>query len=433
MEIDGRKLTLALGCASVEVIGIAAGHLEAEFVEAQTAAQHHAAAEQGHRLLQVGGAVGDVRVIAGVHIERHASFLRVQADVDLVVVKVGAGGEQRLQAGDLVRQLILRVGAFDQARIVLLDGVAVQRVVQEEGEVGEEVEQGPGHEAIHLEHAAVRILLAEVGAAGGAAHAAAIVGVDVAEAVQAAGGDFVQRNLARRVEIVPAGVVLEAEAAPLVEPVRDAAGQIVARVAQGRLEGSIGVRALVGEQGVAMLQFRAETEEAALAAERSALHAYRPDIRHAFARANVHHAEAAEIAILRAERAVDDVHAFHQFRSQALERPEVALAVPLRALILLHIVHQDFESAADAAVIEVEAEAADLQGFPPAFVLPGVDAGIQDVKDLVVAGEESAGEDFRVAAVDARFDGRGGNDDGGLERLDLWWIFGADLVPRRRT
>ena len=168
-----------------------------------------------------------------------------------------------------------------------------------------------------------------------------------------------------------------------------------------------------------MLQFRAETEEAAFAAERSALHSDRPDIRHAFSRTNVHHAKTAEIAVLRAERAVDDVHTFHQFRSQALERTEVSLAVTLSALILLHIVHQDFKPAADAAVIEVETEAANLQGFPPALVLPGVDAGVQDVEDLVVAGKEGAGEDFRVAAIDARFDGRGGNDDGGFERLDL--------------
>jgi len=179
------------------------------------------------------------------------------------------------------------------------------------------------------------------------------------------------------------------------------------------------MRALVGEQGIAVLEFGTEAEEAALAAERSALEAHGPDIRHAFAGANVHHAEAAEIAVLRAERAVDDVHAFHQLGSQAFERAEVSLAVPLRALVLLHVVHQHFESAADAAVIQIEAEAADLQGFPSAFMLPGVDPGVQDVKDLVVAGEEGAGEDFRVAAVDAGFDGLGGDHDGGFERLDL--------------
>ena len=97
-----------------------------------------------------------------------------------------------------------------------------------------------------------------------------------------------------------------------VEPLGETAGQIVARVAQRRLERSVGMRALVGEQGVAMLEFGTETEEAALAAERAALQAHGPDIRHAFARPNVHYAQAAEIAVLRAEWAVDDVHAFNQ-------------------------------------------------------------------------------------------------------------------------
>ena len=75
----------------------------------------------------------------------------------------------------------------------------------------------------------------------------------------------------------------------------------------------------------------------------------------------------------------------------------------LRALILLHVVHQHLQSAVDAAVIQVETEAPDLEGLAAAFVLPGVDTGIEHVEDLVVAGEERAGEDFGVAAVDPRF------------------------------
>ena len=116
----------------------------------------------------------------------------------------------------------------------------------------------------------------------------------------------------------------------------------------------------------------------------------------------MHNAKAAEIAVLRAERSVDDVQAFHEFGSQAFERPEVSLPVPLGALVLLHIVHEDLESAADAAVIEVEAEAANLQGFPPALVLSGVDAGVEHMKDLVVAGKDGASEYFRVAAAKVR-------------------------------
>jgi hypothetical protein len=76
--------------------------------------------------------------------------------------------------------------------------------------------------------------------------------------------------------------------------------------------------------------------------------------------------------------------------------------VTLRALVLLHIVHQHLEPAADAAVIEVEAEPANLQRFPSALVLPGVDPGVQDVEDLVVAGEEGAGEDSDCGGRPAR-------------------------------
>ncbi len=104
-----------------------------------------------------------------------------------------------------------------------------------------------------------------------------------------------------------------------------------------------------------------------------------------FALMDVHHAEPAEIAILRVERSVDDVHAFHKFGAKALERPKVSLTVTLRTLILLDVVHQHFQSAVDAAVIQIKSEASDLQRFAAAFVLSGVDPRVQDVKNLIVA------------------------------------------------
>jgi hypothetical protein len=55
--------------------------------------------------------------------------------------------------------------------------------------------------------------------------------------------------------------------------------------------------------------------------------------------------------------------------------------MPLGALVLLHIVpHQHLESTVDSAVIKIKTEAADLQGFSSALVLPGVDAGIEHVE-----------------------------------------------------
>ena len=48
------------------------------------------------------------------------------------------------------------------------------------------------------------------------------------------------------------------------------------------------------------------------------------------------------------------------------------MPVPLRRLILLDVIHQHLQAAVDAAVIEVEAEAAHFNRFPAALVLPGV-------------------------------------------------------------
>ena len=102
----------------------------------------------------------------------------------------------------------------------------------------------------------------------------------------------------------------------------------------------------------------------------------------------MYYAESAEIAVLGAERPVDDAHLLHQLGSDALQRAKVALAVTLGGLVLRDVVHQDLESAADAAMVEIETESPDLDRFPAALVLACVDAGIQDVKDLVVPGEQ---------------------------------------------
>ena len=99
----------------------------------------------------------------------------------------------------------------------------------------------------------------------------------------------------------------------------------------------------------------------------------------------MHDAEAAEIAILRAERAVDDRDVLDQFRAERLQSAEIALAVALRALILLHVVDQHFQAAIDSAVVEIEAEAADLERFSAAFVLSRIDAGVQLLQNLIVA------------------------------------------------
>src|SRR5262249_44536424 len=102
--------------------------------------------------------------------------------------------------------------------------------------------------------------------------------------------------------------------------------------------------------------------------------------------------EAAEVAILRAERAVNDRDIVNQLGTQRFERTQVSLPVTLRALILLHAVDEYLQSAIHAAVIEVETEAADLQRLAAAFMLSRVDASVELLDHLVVAIEKHSSQ-----------------------------------------
>ena len=72
----------------------------------------------------------------------------------------------------------------------------------------------------------------------------------------------------------------------------------------------------------------------------------------------------------------------------------------LRSLILLNIINQNFHAAADSAVIGVKTETANFQRFSAAFVLSGVDSGIQSLNQLIVAPEKRVVVNRFVAAFD---------------------------------
>lgn len=103
--------------------------------------------------------------------------------------------------------------------------------------------------------------------------------------------------------------------------------------------------------------------------------------------------------------------------SQRLQRAQVPLAVSLRRLVLLHIIHQHLEAAVDASVVQIETKAADFERLPSTFVLAGVDAGGQRVEYLVVTGEQRVLVDGIVAAVDG-IEGRGGDYDAVVHQGD---------------
>src|SRR2546428_10714601 len=94
--------------------------------------------------------------------------------------------------------------------------------------------------------------------------------------------------------------------------------------------------------------------------------------------------------------------------SQRLQRAQVPLAVSLRRLVLLHIIHQHLEAAVDASVVQIETKAADFERLPSTFVLAGVDAGGQRVEYLVVTGEQRVLVDGIVAAGGGVGGGGGG-------------------------
>src|SRR5262249_42574750 len=156
------------------------------------------------------------------------------------------------------------------------------------------------------------------------------------------------------------------------QPADVVARDVIALVAEQVFERPVNPRAFIGDQRVAAFQVRTEGQESAKRAERPALETRRDLIRQGFLQSNVNDAEAGEISVLRAEGPVEDVHVLDEFWSERFQLAEIALPVPLRALVLLYVVYKNFQTAVDAAVIEVETEAADLERFAAALVLPRV-------------------------------------------------------------
>ena len=154
-----------------------------------------------------------------------------------------------------------------------------------------------------------------------------------------------------------------------------------------------------------------------------------------FALVDVDHAQAAEIAVLGAERAVGDGHVLNQLGAERFQRAQVALPVALCALVLLHVVHQHLEAAVDAAVVEVETEAANLERLAAALVLAGVDPGIELLQHLVVAREQRAVEDLRIPQVQLGLQGLSGNYDALVlcRQLGQRHILDGELTGERKT
>src|SRR5882762_6897208 len=97
---------------------------------------------------------------------------------------------------------VLEIAALLEARIMLLEGVAMDGIDQVEREIGIEIKERAAEEAIDFEGVAIGASFAVVSGEGAEGDSAAVGGIDIAEARQSAGIHEIERDLAGGVKIV---------------------------------------------------------------------------------------------------------------------------------------------------------------------------------------------------------------------------------------
>src|SRR5437867_5498998 len=106
---------------------------------------------------------------------------------------------------------VLRIETFLQARIMLLDTITMDGVVQVQCKIRVEIEQRSTQKSIRLETVSGLQDFSVIQAGRSEAHAAAIIGVHVSKPGELPRRDKVQWNLSRRNEVVAAQIQFNAE------------------------------------------------------------------------------------------------------------------------------------------------------------------------------------------------------------------------------
>ena len=78
---------------------------------------------------------------------------------------------------------------------------------------------------------------------------------------------------------------------------------------------------------------------------------------------------------------------------------DTAIAIEHEDCVVGDVIHENLKSAVHAPVVQIEAESPDFERLSTALMLAGVDPRTQHVQDLIVAPEQGAAEDLRIAAV----------------------------------
>src|SRR6185295_12962052 len=105
------------------------------------------AAQKLNGLLSVTRSVGHVRESTGRYVQRYAPLLRIQPDINLIFVKVRAGRQQGLVSPKLIRMDVLCVETLLITRIMLLDAIAVDGIIQKQREVGVKIKKRSAQES----------------------------------------------------------------------------------------------------------------------------------------------------------------------------------------------------------------------------------------------------------------------------------------------
>ena len=78
---------------------------------------------------------------SGGHARRIALDPGIKPNIDLVVVKIAAGDKKRPLSKKVEGMKKLGIGAFLQARVMLLNPVTVSLIIQEESKIGIQIEE----------------------------------------------------------------------------------------------------------------------------------------------------------------------------------------------------------------------------------------------------------------------------------------------------
>jgi len=130
-----------------------------EIVPTNAAFQVQAIVKKVDTLLGVDPEIGEYQKRTRLNPKRHPPLPRIQSHIHLIVVKVTAHCHQRPGSEDVIEVQILRVGTFLTSRIVLLDAVSSDRIIEKESKVGVEIKQRASKEYVGFKAVAIGELL----------------------------------------------------------------------------------------------------------------------------------------------------------------------------------------------------------------------------------------------------------------------------------